>query len=152
LQGICHQSETGDLLSRIRGGSLKVALYKGEVGWEYAERELRGRNRKIVVLEYGHRMETMAMLITGVYNIVLMDSLSCAHFIKTSRTRRFKLAFNEPLEKYHACIALKKEYEYLLSFVDAALDKERNSPHFLRTETNSLIGYEDTVFKQGIHD
>jgi hypothetical protein len=130
LQGICHQSETGDLLSRIRGGSLKVALYKGEVGWEYAERELRGRNRKIVVLEYGHRMETMAMLITGVYNIVLMDSLSCAHFIKTSRTRRFKLAFNEPLEKYHACIALKKEYEYLLSFVDAALDKERNSPHF----------------------
>lgn len=153
LQGICRIEQQGDVLHGLREGRLKVAVYSSEVGWEFVQDEFPDaiEQHRVATLVGGHHMHTMALLNERVYDVVIMDHLSCVTFMnEPDHRQQFRLAFEEPPQKYRACIALKKEHSALLPTIDAAIVAFRNTSDFLRVEHEALAGLERVVERRGL--
>jgi ABC-type amino acid transport substrate-binding protein len=153
LQGICRKNQGGDLLKELREGHLKVAVYKGEVGWEFLHDELPDAvmTQRYVEVAGGTQMDAMIYLKEGAYDVVLMDSLSCFKFLSQEDNKhRFRLAFAEPLQKYRTCVALNKTHAEMLGELNEALVQIRNSKPYLEAEGIALEGYENIVERRGL--
>jgi hypothetical protein len=153
LQGICRRKQKGDVLQGLRNGDLRVAVYSGEVGWEFVEDELpdAGEEHRVVTLAGGHQMHTIVMLTKGDYDVVIMDYLSCFNFLREKgHRRRFRLAFDEPPTKYRACIALKNEHASYLPAIDEAITKVRNAASFVQIEQTALLGFERVIERRAL--
>lgn len=152
LQGICRAEQQGNILVGLREGKLKVAVYSGEVGWEFVQDELPDAvsEHRVATLVGGHQLHTMALLNDHAYDVVLMDHLACRNFLNDSENaKRFKLAFDEVPQKYHVCVAVKKEQASILQTIDHTLVRVRNSPEFLQAEQEALKGLEKVVEPRG---
>jgi hypothetical protein len=153
LQGLCRVNQKGDVLEGLRNGRLKAVVYSSEVGWEFVQDELTDavKEHRVATLVGGQQMHTMALLREGVYDVVLMDQVSCVSFLADPGNRqRFKLAFREPPQKYRACIALRKEHRPLLTKINESLLRVRNTPEFLNLEQQALAGYERVIDRRGL--
>ena len=153
LQGICRADQPEDVLKGLREGRLKVAVYSSEVGWEFVQDELPDavREHRVATLVGGHQLHTMALLVDGVCDVVIMDHLSCWMFLNDpANAARFKLAFDEPPQKYRACLAVRKQHASLVRMMDSALVAVRNSEEFLRSEEEALRGIERVVGRRGL--
>lgn len=153
LQGICRNEQEGDVLQELREGNLRVAVYSGEVGWEFVEDELPDAvaEHRVATVSGGHQMHTMVLLTQGVYDVVIMDSLSCFNFLNEQDHRQqFRLAFNEPPQKYRACMALKKEHAHCLDAINDAIINYRNSNEFLSIERHALAGFERIIERRAL--
>lgn len=110
LQGLCRIDDESKILEGSRAGTKTAAVYDGEVGWEYAVRHLPEaiREGRIVKVSWGRQTDTLAHLVNGECDVVIMDELSCANFLKKrSNARRFKFAFKSNPAIYEACIAVR---------------------------------------------
>ncbi|GEM_PF-4687362 len=153
LSGICRKNFKGDVLQGLRDGNLKVAVYYGEVGWEFVLDELPDavEDHRVATLGGGHQMHTMMLLREGVYDVVIMDQLACYNFLNIkANKRKFKTAFDQPPQKYRACFALKKDHEGYLERVNAAIVESRNTRQFLDLEREALTGLERIVERRGL--
>jgi hypothetical protein len=153
LQGICRADQQGDVLRGLREGRLKVAVYSSEVGWEFVQDELPDAisEHRVATLVGGHQMHTMALLTEDAYDVVIMDHLSCRNFLNDPANRqRFRLAFDEPPQKYRACLAVRKEHSSLLPSIDSTLLTVRNSSMFLQSEQEALRGLERVIERRGL--
>jgi hypothetical protein len=93
----------------------------------------------------------MSLLTEGYYDVVIMDYLSCFNFLAEEDNRhQFKLAFEEPPQKYRACLALKKEHSNRLAAIDRAIIKLRNTTEFLQIEEQALNGFERIIERRGL--
>lgn len=153
LQGICRKDQEGDILLGLREGNLRVAVYSGEVGWEFVVAELPDaiNEHRVATLVGGHQMHTMALLTEGRYDVVMMDQLSCQNFLNEGDHRlQFRLAFREAPRKFQACVALKREHEGLLDAVNNAIVDIRNSKDFLALEEQSITGFDQIIERRAL--
>jgi hypothetical protein len=153
LQGICRIEQQGDLLLELREGRLKVAVHSAEVGWEFVQDELQDaiKDHRVATIIGGHQLHTMSLLTAGTYDVVLMDHLSCIRFLRQAdHETRFRLAFRFPLQKYRSCMALRTEHAHLLPALNEAIVASRNSPDFLRLESEAIAGVEDVVERRAL--
>jgi ABC-type amino acid transport substrate-binding protein len=153
LQGICRRTQQGDILKGLRGGDLRVAVYYGEVGWEFVEDELKDacEQNRVAKLVGGHQLDTMNHLTQGTYDVVIMDHLACANFLsEKDHNKKFKLAFDEPLDKFDACVGVKPENRNLLPTINSAIEQIRNSKDFLDMENASLVGFDKVIERRAL--
>jgi ABC-type amino acid transport substrate-binding protein len=152
LQGICRVAEQGDILERMRDGDLRIVVYAGEVGWEFAMDELPDavEQQRVAILGGGHPRDTMSLL-TRDYDVVLMDELSCTNLLREGESRRqFKLAFDHPPQTFDSCMAVKLCHSSYLKEIDAEIGRIRNTPWYLEREALALKGFEDVVDRRGL--
>ena len=153
LQGICRRHQEGDLLSGLREGNLRAAVYYGEVGWEFAEDELKDacEQNRIAKLVGGHQMDTMNHLVQGTYDIVIMDWVACENFLREEENRaKFRIAFKEPLDKFDTCIGVRPENKEFLPAIDKAIEQIRNSQDYLDLEASALKGFEHIIVPRAL--
>ncbi|MGD0866699.1 MAG: transporter substrate-binding domain-containing protein [Rhizomicrobium sp.] len=153
LQGICRRDQQGDILKGLREGNLSVAVYYGEVGWEFVEDELKDacEQNRVVKLIGGHQLDTMNHLTEGTYDVVIMDSLACANFLaEKDHRKKFRIAFDQPLDKFDACVSVRPENRDLLPTINNAIEQIRNSRDFLDMENEALAGFDKIIERRAL--
>jgi hypothetical protein len=148
LQGICRADQSGDVLAQLRDGRLRVAVYFGEVGWEFLLDELPGvvADKRAVVVQGGRQRDTMAHLMRKHYDVVLMDAVSCTSYLREGANgRRFKLAFGHPPKTYECCIAVQPQFGDHLGAINEEIEHIRNTSWFLDREELALRGFTDCI-------
>lgn len=153
LQGLCRKAEKRDILLGLREGDLRAAVYYGEVGWEYAEDELADADKehRIAKLMSGRQLDTMDHLTQGEYTVVIMDSLACHMFLsEKNHAKTYRLAFDEPLDKFDTCVAVLPEHRHLMPKIDDEIITIRNSDSFLAIEQVALVGLEGVVERRAL--
>ena len=152
LQGICRIAEQGDILESMRDGDLRIVVYAGEVGWEFAEDELAdAMEQRVAILGRGRPRDTMSLLAQGDYDVILMDELSCTNLLNEGTNReKFKLAFEHPPQTFDSCVAVKPCHADYLARIDAEIIRIRNAPWFLARELEALKGFERVVHRRGL--
>lgn len=151
LQGICRIDQSGDLLEGIREGPLKVAVYLGEVGWEFVHDELPDavEQHRVAELGGGRQLDTMGLLTQGSYDAVIMDELACCNFLRQGENAtRFKLAFSTPPKTFEACVAVRRRHQAVLPELNAVLEAVRNEADFLERERGALTGFETVIARR----
>lgn len=153
LQGICRIDQSGDVLDAVREGSLRVAVYQGEVGWEFVHDELPDavQQHRVGELGGGRQLDTMGLLTQGLYDVVIMDELACRNFLDEADHRaRFKLAFERAPRTFEACVALKRDNGGYLREINLAIEEARNDASFRQAEDIALRGYESIIAKRAL--
>ena len=61
LQGVCRKEQGSDILCDLRDGDLRVAVYDGEIGWEFLNDEIPDaeEQRRAVVVAGGRQRDTI---------------------------------------------------------------------------------------------
>jgi ABC-type amino acid transport substrate-binding protein len=145
LQGVCRAATPTITKDELVKGDPRIIVQEGEVGWEYAMRELTRAQKKgnIIRISSFKTFEVLDMLISGRYDLAISDEISCMHFLRGYvGDRPFRLAFDRPLQIFDTCLAVRKELAWDMAKVNALLGEIRNESQFLENEVLSLRGFE----------
>lgn len=153
LQGLCRSSQQGDMLDQMLEGRLKVAVYRGEIGWEYALDELHHARmaHNVIFVGGGDQMDTMTHLESGKYDVVIMDEVTCINFLREgNRATAFKMAFDQPLSTYKLSIAVRSDHADLIQSLDGLIEQIRNTPEFLDIEAAAINSFGTAIRRRGL--
>lgn len=152
LQGICAVDMPEMTPEALISGDFRIVVQEGEVGWEYAKKELHSlwERKKISVVKSLDLEETMSLLASGTYDVTIHDELTCAKFLNSGQGDRFRFAFDRPLKIFDVAAAINPSSGIDMDEVNAALLRRRNEPSFRETEIEALAGLEKVVQRAGI--
>lgn len=131
---------------------VRIAVTKGEIGWEYAERYLnlkRGLFR-FTVVEDAQITRMMNLVASQDVDIALADSLSCAQYIERVRAQGTDLAdtfAQDPLHVEDNSLMIAKEQDDLRGWLSERLRLARATPEIVAIEARIASQYPDVLIK-----
>ena len=154
LQGLCAKNH--DIISEedLRSNDIQIVVQEGEVGWEYALDDLPGAHssRRVIVVNTAQSINTIGMISSKEADVALIDEITCQNFLKKPNMKRYyKIAFHRPIKIFDACVAVNPNSDLDLDLVNKCISEFRNSPEFLKKESEALKGYEKIVSRAGLH-
>jgi ABC-type amino acid transport substrate-binding protein len=141
--------------SDLEQPSLRIAITKGEIGWEYCERYLNLEEdfARYTVIEDTQITKMMQLVSSGDVDIAIADSLSCAQYVSQAKAKGVYLedifAFS-PLHVEDNCLMIAKDQTEFRTWLSKGFREARLSNEVRKLEERIVAKYPDIVFKVSI--
>jgi ABC-type amino acid transport substrate-binding protein len=119
--------------SDLKGEDVCVVVTKGEIGWEYAVRELRLPRQNLTILESSDLTKMAALVVRGEADVVICDDVTCAT-MEQENPELQRIFKNRPLYLCNNAIMVPKNEPALAEWVQTEFERARESQEIREME------------------
>lgn len=131
---------------------VRIAVTKGEIGWEYAERYLNLKQGlfRFTVIEDTQITRMMNLVASQDVDIALADALSCAQYVERARTQGTALMdvfAKVPLHVEDNSLMIAKNQDELREWLSVGIRWARSTPEVVALEASIASQYPEVLIK-----
>lgn len=126
-------------ISDLYDRNIRIAVVRGEIGWEYAFRELRLPRHRVVVLETSGLGSVFSLVQTNAADLAIVDDLTCRQVVAANPDLR-QVFRDDPLYLCKNAIMVPKGEPDYAEWIDALFAGVRRLPSIADLELKVIDG------------